>query len=88
LYKEHNSFLSSNSLNPFTSWEEVILPKRDVAVWLPKEYDLKEFHGDDFPILYCHDGQNGEHVSTNICFHSVYYRLDSCLLSCSRIYEL
>lgn len=42
--------------NPFSSLENVVLPPRDVKVWLPKEY-----HSDRnkrFPVLYCHDGQN------------------------------
>jgi hypothetical protein len=62
LYKQDKSFF--NSINPFATWEDVVLPKRDIDVWLPKEYDSYEFKGDDFPILYCHDGQNGENVPT------------------------
>lgn len=60
LYKEDTSFL--NSVNPFATFEDLVLPKRDVDVWLPKEYDLAEFRGEDFPLLYCHDGQNGKHA--------------------------
>jgi hypothetical protein len=59
LFKQNNSFLNP-ALNPFASWRDVVLPKRDVGVWLPKEYDLNEFKAEDFPVLYCHDGQNGE----------------------------
>ena len=35
----------------------ILLPPRDILVWLPPEYD----HTPDdtrFPVLYCHDGQN------------------------------
>ena len=60
LYKEQtSSFLNSNVLNPFSSWEDVILPRRNVNVWLPREYDLQQYLEEKFPILYCHDGQNG-----------------------------
>lgn len=58
LYRDDTPFLSS--VNPFSSYEDVVLPKRDVDVWLPKEYEMNEFKGENFPILYCHDGQNGE----------------------------
>lgn len=46
--------------NLSTSYENTILPPRDVKVWLPREYHSSESHGLHFPVLYCHDGQNGE----------------------------
>lgn len=58
LYKSSNNVLSA--FNPFTSFENLVLPRRDVTVWLPREYDSEEFGAESFPILYCHDGQNGE----------------------------
>ena len=63
LYEKDSSFFNINALNPFTTRDDVKLPKRDVSVWLPAEYDMKEFEGEDFPILYCHDGQNGEYIN-------------------------
>jgi len=45
-------------INPFSSLENVVLPPRDVKVWLPKEYHSSEYRNERFPILYCHDGQN------------------------------
>jgi len=45
--------------NPFSSsLENAVLPPRDVKVWLPKEYSMREYRKERFPILYCHDGQN------------------------------
>ncbi len=40
-----------------SSYENAILPPRDVKVWLPREYHTNDKR---FPVLYCHDGQNGE----------------------------
>ena len=57
--ESENSFLNLN-LGPFSSLENVVLPPRDVKVWLPKEYHSPEYRNTRFPILYCHDGQNGE----------------------------
>jgi hypothetical protein len=54
-----NPFLNLN-LNPFSSLENVVLPPRDVKVWLPKEYHFSEYRHQRFPVLYCHDGQTGE----------------------------
>jgi hypothetical protein len=34
----------------------ILLPPRDITVWLPPEYNDDEFTR--FPTLYCHDGQN------------------------------
>ncbi len=57
----NNPFFNLNQLNPFTSLvENVVLPPRDVKVWLPKEYHSSEYRHQRFPVLYCHDGQNGE----------------------------
>ena len=54
-----NPFLNLN-LNPFSSLENVVLPPRDVKVWVPKEYHSSEYRHQRFPVLYCHDGQTGE----------------------------
>lgn len=43
-----------------SSYEDAILPPRDVKVWFPREYHSYENHSLRFPVLYCHDGQNGE----------------------------
>jgi hypothetical protein len=64
LYKDDKSFF--NSINPFATWKDVVLPKRDVDAWLPNEYDSIEFKAEEFPVLYCHDGQNGENVSLRV----------------------
>lgn len=38
------------------SGNRLLLPPRDIQVWLPPDYDN---HPDmRFPVLYCHDGQN------------------------------
>ncbi len=42
------------------SVNNLLLIPRDISVWLPKEYDYVEFKRVYFPLLYCHDGQNGE----------------------------
>lgn len=52
------SFLNLNLGNPFSSLEHVVLPPRDVKVWLPREYHSPKHRRQCFPILYCHDGQN------------------------------
>ena len=65
---------SNNGILPFlnnnwdlsSSYENAILPPRDVKVWLPREYQSNENHSLRFPVLYCHDGQNGESIS--YCF--------------------
>jgi hypothetical protein len=58
-FSGNNPFLNL-SLNPFSSLENVVLPPRDVKVWLPKEYHSPEYRHQRFPVLYCHDGQTGE----------------------------
>lgn len=71
--KDNNSIFDTVlKSNPFvTSWEGLSLPKRDINVWLPREYDLMEFQKENFPILYCHDGQNGEQLyTTYILLHT------------------
>lgn len=45
-------------LNLFSTIENIILPPRDVKVWLPAQYHQPEFRSHRFPVLYCHDGQN------------------------------
>eukprot|EP00581_Thalassiosira_minuscula_P032831 CAMPEP_0183761752 /NCGR_PEP_ID=MMETSP0739-20130205/8632_1 /TAXON_ID=385413 /ORGANISM="Thalassiosira miniscula, Strain CCMP1093" /LENGTH=454 /DNA_ID=CAMNT_0025999949 /DNA_START=42 /DNA_END=1406 /DNA_ORIENTATION=+ len=50
--------LNLDTLNPLSSLENAVLPPRDVKVWLPREYHAPEYRTHDFPILYCHDGQN------------------------------
>jgi hypothetical protein len=34
----------------------LVLPKRDVRVWLPPDYDVNT--ATRHPVLYCHDGQH------------------------------
>ena len=46
-----------NSWDLSSLYEDAILPPRDVKVWLPREYHTNDKR---FPVLYCHDGQNGE----------------------------
>jgi predicted alpha/beta superfamily hydrolase len=48
----------SSPFNLFSSFENIILPPRDVKVWMPAEYHKPEFRTHQFPVLYCHDGQN------------------------------
>lgn len=48
----------SSPFNLFSSIENMMLPPRDVKVWLPPEYYKPEFRTHQFPVLYCHDGQN------------------------------
>jgi len=36
----------------------VLLPPRDINVWLPPRYDEYTYAKKKFPVLYCHDGQN------------------------------
>jgi len=48
----------SSPFNLFSSIENIILPPRDVKVWMPAEYQKPEFRKHQFPVLYCHDGQN------------------------------
>jgi len=53
-YEVANRQITSNSL---------VLPPRDITVWLPPDYDK---HPDmKFPVLYCHDGQNAMQDSTS-----------------------
>lgn len=53
-YELANKQITSNSL---------VLPPRDITVWLPPDYDI---HTDmKFPVLYCHDGQNAMQDSTS-----------------------
>eukprot|EP00956_Cyclotella_meneghiniana_P018419 scaffold30636_cov100-Cyclotella_meneghiniana.AAC.8 len=51
-----DTILKSNPFLPSSS--SAGLPKRDINVWLPREYDEMEYQKENFPILYCHDGQN------------------------------
>lgn len=53
-------FNLNNVFNPFASVQDVILPPRDIKVWVPKEYHTSQYSQEYFPVLYCHDGQNGE----------------------------
>jgi len=53
-------FNLNNVFNPFASVQDVILPPRDIKVWVPKEYHTSQYSQESFPVLYCHDGQNGE----------------------------
>jgi hypothetical protein len=46
--------------NPFASVQDVILTPRDIKVWVPKEYHTLQYSQESFPVLYCHDGQNGK----------------------------
>jgi predicted alpha/beta superfamily hydrolase len=48
----------SSPFNLFSSIENIILPPRDIKVWMPAEYHKPEFRTHQFPVLYCHDGQN------------------------------
>lgn len=52
-------FNLNNVFNPFASVQD-ILPPRDIKVWVPKEYHTSQYSQESFPVLYCHDGQNGE----------------------------
>ena len=40
------------------SGNTVVLPPRPIDVWLPREYDDEAYVDQDFPLLFCHDGQN------------------------------
>ncbi|CAB9522490.1 Inherit from COG: esterase [Seminavis robusta] len=40
------------------NFNNVVLPPRAIDVWLPPEYDQEEFVDHNFPLLFCHDGQN------------------------------
>ena len=55
-----NPFNFNLNIDPFSSLGNVMLPPRDVKVWLPKEYHNPEYRFENFPVLYCHDGQNGK----------------------------
>ena len=39
-------------------FNNIVLPPRHIHVWLPREYDLEKYRDKEFPILFCHDGQN------------------------------
>lgn len=54
----NNNFFDINLLNPLSSFENVVLPPRDIKVWLPEQYHLPDYRYHHFPVLYCHDGQN------------------------------
>ena len=43
-------FLNFN-LDPLSSFGNLVLPPRDVKVWLPKEYHLPEYRYHNFPVL-------------------------------------
>jgi hypothetical protein len=58
--KESGNPLLNFNRNPFSSFENAVLPPRDIKVWLPKEYHSSEYSRRRFPVLYCHDGQTGE----------------------------
>ncbi len=45
------------------SGNTLLLPPRDVQVWLPPDYD--KYPNMEFPVLYCHDGQNAIQDSTS-----------------------
>lgn len=51
---------------PLPSMSNLMLSPRDISVWLPKEYNMAEYRSRHFPILYCHDGQNGKMLNTYI----------------------
>lgn len=53
---DSNNLLPNLRINPFSSLENVVLPPRDVKVWLPQMYHQNR--NQRFPVLYCHDGQN------------------------------
>ncbi|KAL9187863.1 hypothetical protein ACHAXT_006241 [Thalassiosira profunda] len=55
--EEGSSFFNLN-LNPFSSLDNAVLPPRDIKVWLPPVYNAPEYSDRQFPVLYCHDGQN------------------------------
>ena len=59
---DNSAFFNFNNVfpNPFASVQDVILPPRDIKVWVPKEYHTLQYSQESFPVLYCHDGQNGE----------------------------
>mmetsp|Transcript_26692 Transcript_26692/g.43381 ORF Transcript_26692/g.43381 Transcript_26692/m.43381 type:complete len:359 (+) Transcript_26692:94-1170(+) len=48
----------SSPFNLFSSIENIMLPPRNIKVWMPAEYHKPEFRTHRFPVLYCHDGQN------------------------------
>ena len=45
------------------SGNTILLPPRDITVWLPPHYD--QYPTMKFPVLYCHDGQNAMQDSTS-----------------------
>mmetsp|Transcript_25237 Transcript_25237/g.29208 ORF Transcript_25237/g.29208 Transcript_25237/m.29208 type:complete len:378 (+) Transcript_25237:413-1546(+) len=45
------------------SGNTLLLPPRDIQVWLPPDYD--KYPNMKFPVLYCHDGQNAFDDSTS-----------------------
>ena len=45
----NNNFFDINLLG---SLENVVLPPRDIKVWLPKQYHLPEYRYHHFPVLY------------------------------------
>ena len=48
----NNNFFDINLLKPLSSFENVVLPPRDIKVWLPKQYHLPEYRYHRFPVLY------------------------------------
>lgn len=38
--------------------QSLLLPDRDITVWLPPSYDDPMFHHQYYSVIYCHDGQN------------------------------
>jgi len=40
------------------SGNTIVLPPRPIDVWLPREYDDEAYMDQEFPLLFCHDGQN------------------------------
>lgn len=46
------------SIDVKLSGNTVMLPPRTIDVWLPREYDEEAYVDQDFPLLFCHDGNN------------------------------
>jgi enterochelin esterase-like enzyme len=47
------------------SGNTIVLPPRPIDVWLPREYDDELYLDHNFPVLYCHDGQNAMQDSSS-----------------------
>lgn len=46
------------SVDVHLSGNNLVLPPRPIDVWLPHEYDEPQFQSIQFPVLFCHDGQD------------------------------